>query len=112
MSDRTEHTITFGGREYILESTDGGQSGSVFEPGADRWDVSYGYLRTTDGVKTVSRFRSTVATGDEIVVGEGRPFDYDSVGSPTAEQFINCFMDLTLTPEEIEAREAAKGSRS
>jgi hypothetical protein len=51
MSSFKEYKITFGGKEYALESDDGGKSGSVYEIGADRWDISYAYLYEDTGVQ-------------------------------------------------------------
>jgi hypothetical protein len=62
-----DYKITFGGQEYILNSANGGLSGSIFEPGADRSVVSYAYL-WAEPTRRVSRFGKRLAEGDEIVV--------------------------------------------
>jgi hypothetical protein len=68
------YKMTFGGAEYVLNSDDGGQSGSVFRPEDDMNRVSYGYLWAASGDHgpRVSRWGDCIAQGDEIVV------DYDS----------------------------------
>lgn len=65
-----DYKITFGGAEYVLNSDDGGLSGSVFELGADRSKVSFAYLWPAQegNEPRVSRFGRRLAEGDEIVV--------------------------------------------
>jgi hypothetical protein len=91
MSSFKEYKITFGGKEYALESDDGGKSGSVYEIGADRWDISYAYLYEDTGVQ---RFRAVLAAPGEFEVsGEGIDAA-DEKSLPSIDQIMTMFADL------------------